>query len=326
MDSSPAAIVLEDIHFAYQPGSPVLEGVNFQLLGGEKIGLIGPNGSGKSTLLHIIMGLLKPSSGRVRLFGKPAFLEADFQQARRKVGLVFQSADDQLFSPTVLEDVAFGLLNLGVKPAEARQRAIETLEKLDLQGFEDRITHHLSAGEKRMVALATVLAMKPDVLLLDEPNSGLDEKTYERTIQILRNLPLGCVIVSHEYDFLARTTQSIYAVREGKILFNGESSALHSHLHVHAGGHAPHAHGSKLPLPEHEEYNGRPSSLSEETDLIPYLEASIRRNREEAVKLREMARNLDEETARSVLKAAEHMDRRNEHLTLALSALQLREP
>ena len=168
MDASLSAIEPEDIHFAYLPGRPVLEGAHFQLQKGEKVGFIGPNGSGKSTFLHIIMGLLRPSSGTVRIFGKPARSEADFQQARARIGFVFQNDDDQLFSPTVLEDAAFGLLNLGVKPAEARRRALETLEDLGLQGFENRITHRLSGGEKRMVALATVLAMKPDVLLLDE--------------------------------------------------------------------------------------------------------------------------------------------------------------
>jgi cobalt/nickel transport system ATP-binding protein len=325
MDSSPAPIELEDIHFAYQPGRPVLEGAAFQLQGGEKVGLIGPNGSGKSTFLHIIMGLLRPSSGTVRLFGKPARSDADFQQARIRIGFVFQNADDQLFSPTVLEDVAFGLLNLGVKPAEARLRALETLRGLGLEGFGDRITHRLSGGEKRMVALATVLAMKPDVLLLDEPNSGLDEKTYERIIGILQDLSIGFVIVSHEYDFLARTTQSIYAVQDGKILFNGESSALHSHLHVHSGGRAPHAHGTKLPRLDHDECHGQPSSLSEKEQWILRLETSIRQNKEEADALRRMACDLDEETARSVREAAEHMDRHDEHLSLALAALKPRE-
>lgn len=325
MDTSLAPIELEDIHFAYQPGRPVLEGASFRLETGEKVGIIGPNGSGKSTFLHIIMGLLRPSSGTVRLFGKPAQTEEDFQRARTRIGFVFQDADDQLFSPTVLEDVAFGLLNLGVEPAEARRRALEMLRGLDLEGFGDRITHRLSGGEKRLVALATVLAMKPDVLLLDEPNSGLDEKTYERIIQVIRDLPIGSVIVSHEYDFLARTTQSIYAVRGGKILFNGESAALHSHLHVHSGGLAPHTHGSELPHLDRDECHGQASSLSEKEPWILRLETTIRHNKEEADALRQMACDLDGETARSIRAAAEHMDQQNEHLALALSALKTRE-
>jgi cobalt/nickel transport system ATP-binding protein len=324
MDLSLVPIELENIHFAYQPGRPVLERADFRLYGGEKVGLIGPNGSGKSTFLHIIMGLLRPSSGTVRLFGKPARSEADFQQARARIGFVFQNADDQLFSPTVLEDVSFGLLNLGLKPAEARRRALETLRGLELEGFGDRITHRLSGGEKRMVALATVLSMNPEVLLLDEPNAGLDEKTYERIIQVLQELPIGCVIVSHEYDFLARTTQSIYAVQDGKILFNGESSALHGHLHVHSGGLAPHAHGPKLPHLDHDECHKQASSLSEKEQWILRLETSIRHNREEADALRRMACDSDEETARSFQAAAEHLARQNEHLTLALAALKTR--
>ncbi len=325
MDTSVAPIEMENIHFAYRAGPPVLEGASFRLEAGEKVGLIGPNGSGKSTFLHIIMGLLRPSSGTLRLFGKPARAEEDFQRARTRIGFVFQNADDQLFSPTVLEDVAFGLLNLGAKPAEARRRALETIEELDLQGFEDRITHRLSGGEKRMVALATVLAMKPDVLLLDEPNSGLDEKTYERLIGVLRNLATGFVIVSHEYDFLARTTQSIYAVQDCKILFNGKSSALHSHLHVHSGGLAPHAHAPGLPRLDHDLCHEPKPGLSEKEKWILRLETSIHHNREEAEALRRMACDLDKETARSVREAAQHMDRHNEQLSLALAALKPRE-
>ena len=175
-----------------------------------------------------------------------------------------------------------------------------------------------------MVALATVLAMKPEVLLLDEPNSGLDEKTYERIIGILQDLSIGFVIVSHEYDFLARTTQSIYAVQDGKILFNGESSALHSHLHIHSGGRTPHAHGPLLPHLDPDECREQASPRAEKAQWILRMETSIRRNQEEADALRRMTCDLDEETARSIRAAAEQMDRQNEHLILALAALKPR--
>jgi cobalt/nickel transport system ATP-binding protein len=150
MESNSLIINLKDTTFSYSGNKLVLDNLSFQLHSGERIGMVGPNGSGKTTLFHIIMGLLRPSSGRVELFGKPAYEEKDFREARKKIGLLFQDADDQLFSPTVLEDVAFGPLNLGKSPDEARDIALKTLARLDLFGFENRITYKLSGGEKRL--------------------------------------------------------------------------------------------------------------------------------------------------------------------------------
>ncbi len=199
-------IELRDITFAY-PGSspPVFQDFNFQLLPGKHIGLIGPNGCGKTTLLHLIMGLLRPQAGRIFILGQEIGKEKDFVWVRQKVGLLFQNADDQLFCPTVLEDVAFGPLNLGKPPAEAIQIARETMARLGLQGFEDRVTYKLSGGEKKLVSLATVLAMQPQLLLLDEPTAGLDELTRHRLIHILQDLDIAYMIVSHEPDFLDHT-------------------------------------------------------------------------------------------------------------------------
>jgi len=246
MEQLPVPIEMADVGFQYPSGRKVIENVDFQLKAGDKIGLIGPNGSGKSTFLHLIMGLMKPTTGDIRLFGKPVQKEEDFQKSRRKIGLLFQHADDQLFSPTVLEDVAFGPLNLGCPPAEARAMALKTLENLELTGFEERVTYRLSGGEKKLVALATVLVMAPEVLLLDEPTTGLDEATIIRIIDILNQLEIGYVIVSHEYDFLARATRLIYSIHEGRIVFNGDSSKIHSHYHVHPAGSIPHKHSQQL--------------------------------------------------------------------------------
>jgi cobalt/nickel transport system ATP-binding protein len=174
-------------------------------LPGKHIGLIGPNGCGKTTLLHLIKGLLRPQAGSIVVFGQEVRKEKDFVDVRQKVGLLFQNADDQLFCPTVLEDVAFGPLNQGKKPEEAIKTAHETIERLGLEGFEDRVTYELSGGSKKLVSLATVLAMQPRVLLLDEPTAGLDEKTKERLIHILTNLEITFMIVSHENDFLQHT-------------------------------------------------------------------------------------------------------------------------
>jgi cobalt/nickel transport system ATP-binding protein len=187
------------------------------------------------------MGLLKPSSGTVTLFGKQMKQEKDFVKVRHKIGLLFQDADDQLFSPTVLEDVAFGPLNLGKTKEEAMDISIQTLEYLGLKGFEDRITFKLSGGEKRLVSLATILAMKPEVLLLDEPTSGLDDATKERLKEILSEIQLSYILVSHEFDFLNHTTQHCYTIDNGKISLD-EELHIHSHQHAHKIGKQPHRH------------------------------------------------------------------------------------
>jgi cobalt/nickel transport system ATP-binding protein len=201
-------IEVHNLNFTYHgAANPVFHDFNFELLPGKHLGLVGPNGSGKTTLLHLIMGLLRPQTGSIIIFGQEVKKEKDFIDVRQKVGFLFQNADDQLFCPTVLEDVAFGPLNQGKKPAEAIQIARETMESLGLAGFEDRVTYKLSGGEKKLVSLATVLAMQPHLLLLDEPTTGLDDTTRRRLIHILQNLDISYLIVSHEHEFLEHTVR-----------------------------------------------------------------------------------------------------------------------
>ncbi len=241
MDSHNLIINLTDISFSY-PGSPnVLDNLNLRFSRNEKIGLMGPNGSGKTTLFHIIMGLLKPVSGKIEIFGKTARKEKDFISVRRKIGLLFQDADDQLFSPTVLEDVAFGPLNLGKSRDEAIDIARKTLDFLGLEGFEDRVTYKLSGGEKKLVSLATVLAMEPEILLLDEPTTGLAEKMKTRIKKVLSELDLSYILISHEFDLLSEITDSIYTMDKGKIIFD-EEVHLHEHAHAHPHGSSFHKH------------------------------------------------------------------------------------
>jgi cobalt/nickel transport system ATP-binding protein len=234
---------LRGLSFSYSADNPVIDNLSFHLYRGDRIGLVGPNGSGKTTLFHIILGLLRPSSGTIELFGKPTKKERDFREARKRIGLLFQDPDDQLFSPTVLEDVAFGPLNLGKSPEEARDVALKTLARLNLSGFKERITYKLSGGEKRLVSLATVLAMDPEVLLLDEPTNGLDEETEEKITHILKELNLSYIFISHNFDFLSKTTDKIYAMAKGKISLD-EAMAPHPHIHVHKSGRLPHKHRS----------------------------------------------------------------------------------
>jgi cobalt/nickel transport system ATP-binding protein len=246
MDENGLIIDLGNISFSYPDRAPVLDGLDLSFYHGDRMGLMGPNGSGKTTLFHIIMGLLKPSSGSMEIFGKPVRNGHDFREVRQRIGLLFQDADDQLFSPTVLEDVAFGPLNLGKSQEEAKAIALKTLQSLGLAGFEERITYKLSGGEKRLVSLATVLAMEPEVLLLDEPTTGLDEATEKRLVDILQGLNLSYILVSHNMDFLMKTTDFITYIARGKISLD-EEAIPHTHVHVHRHGRYDHRHNHNGP-------------------------------------------------------------------------------
>lgn len=237
MTASQPLIRLKNVCFTYPGQGMILDQVSLEVFRGDRIGLVGPNGSGKTTLFHIIMGLLKPTAGRIEIFGKPVKSDKDFQEVYRKVGLLFQDADDQLFSPTVLEDVAFGPLNMGKSRQEAAEIARKTLADLGLAGFEDRITHKLSGGEKRLAALATVLAMEPEILLLDEPSTGLDEKTKDKLIEVLKNLDLSYILISHESEFMAKITDVMFMMEKGKI-----RTDMNLRQYVHAHPHTGHAH------------------------------------------------------------------------------------
>jgi ABC-type cobalt transport system, ATPase component len=235
-----AVIELTDIDYAFPNRNKCLSGLEFHLHEGEKLGLFGPNGAGKTTMLHILMGLITPDRGEVRLFGRTMSDGHSFDEARLRIGFLFQHSDDQLFCPTVLDDVAFGPLNQGLSADEARQRAAEALHQVGLAGFEDYVPYRLSGGEKKLVALATVLAMKPEVLVLDEPTTGLSPEAKDRLIAILKGLDMARLVVSHEPDFLAATTDTLIAMRNGRI----EPGRLtpHTHTHVHEVGDIPHQH------------------------------------------------------------------------------------
>lgn len=197
-------------------GRLVLEDASFRLDPGVRAGITGPNGMGKSTFLHMLVGLVPMQSGELKMFGRPRQLPQDFVEVRRRVGMLFQDSDDQLFCPTVLEDVAFGPLNLGKSGDEARDIATATLQQLGLDGFEDRIIYKLSGGEKRLVALAGILAMQPEVLLLDEPCAGLDESAEQRITAILQDLPHAMIVVSHHRAFLRAVVHETYRLQDGR--------------------------------------------------------------------------------------------------------------
>lgn len=215
----------------------ILNNINFTLHEGERVVLLGNNGAGKTTLLELMVGLNVPASGRIVAFGESRRCERDFREVRARAGLLFQDSDNQLFCPTVLEDVAFGPLNLGRSGPEALAIARRTLADLGISDFAERVTHKLSGGQKRLVALATVLAMEPDVLLLDEPTTGLDKATQQRLTEYLLGLPLAMVFISHDTEFVERVANRAVVLKNGRLV----NSVLHRHPHVHAHSHV-HAH------------------------------------------------------------------------------------
>ncbi|MFP4657713.1 MAG: energy-coupling factor ABC transporter ATP-binding protein [Desulfonatronovibrionaceae bacterium] len=245
---------LEGIEFSRSQGKQVLKGVSLDITPGSRTGIIGDNGAGKTTLLHIVMGLNRPDKGVIRLFGKQMHSETDFRLQRPRIGFVFQDADDQLFCPTVLEDVSFGPLNLGLSRVEALEKARDVLNMLELNDLQACLIPKLSGGQKKLVSLATVLAMDPELLILDEPTTGLDQNFRERFICILQETNLPRLIVSHDYDFLDRTCDDFFQLRNGR-LEQGSAALLHVHKHAHPLGHTGHEHGDHSP-PHRPDYSG----------------------------------------------------------------------
>jgi cobalt/nickel transport system ATP-binding protein len=223
-DDKTALIRLSGIRFAYDRDHPVLDGADFHLAAGERVAVDGANGAGKTTLLHLMVGLARPQAGRIEAFGAERTREADFREVRCKAGLLFQDPDDQLFCPTVAEDVAFGPLNMGASKAEADRVVCETLETLGLADLRHRVTHKLSGGQRRLVSLAAVLAMRPEALLLDEPTNALDEATRARLLDILAGLPQAMVVVSHDPGVVERLATRRVRLEKGRIM-EGESHA-----------------------------------------------------------------------------------------------------
>ncbi len=232
---------MRGVCFGYSDTAPILKDLDFDFYKGDKIGIIAPNGSGKTTLFHLIMGLIKPSCGDIEIFQAPMKTEADFADIRHRIGLLFQDADDQLFCPTVLEDVAFGPLNMGKSRKDAIDISRRTLAFLGLTDFENRITFKLSGGEKKLVSLATILSMEPEVLLLDEPLMGLDIKTRSVITRALMEMNSSYIIISHNINFLESTTHSTLTMREGSLIADDQVH-VHVHDHAHVHGDVPHHH------------------------------------------------------------------------------------
>ncbi|MDR1164883.1 MAG: energy-coupling factor ABC transporter ATP-binding protein [Deltaproteobacteria bacterium] len=208
---------LKEIAFGYRERPPILKGASLALYPGERLALTGRNGCGKTTVLSIVMGLLRPLSGEVWIFGRKREKEKDFRETRPLLGFVFQDANDQLFSPTVYDDIAFGPLNMGATPKEAGLIVGEVLESLGLEGFGPRVTHDLSGGEKKLVSLGTALALSPRTLILDEPSNFLDQDAQDRLVSVLNARKLPLLIVSHDFAFLRTLKCRFLTLSEGVI-------------------------------------------------------------------------------------------------------------
>ncbi len=217
-------IRVDNLSFGYPDGQQALTNINLTICRGETVALIGPNGAGKSTLLLHLNGILH-SDGVVKVFGRPVD-DKNLRWVRSKVGLVFQNPDDQLFSPTVFDDVAFGPINLGYSEAEVRKLVTRALDGVGMTGYEQRSPHHLSLGEKKRIAIATVLSMNPEILAIDEPTSNLDPGSKWSLIELLRGLAITKIIASHDLELVQALCSRAILLDRGEVIADGATSHI----------------------------------------------------------------------------------------------------
>jgi cobalt/nickel transport system ATP-binding protein len=222
---TPAVIDVRGLAYAYPDGRQALYGVNLVVQRGERVALLGPNGAGKTTLVLHLNGILMAGAGSVTISGRPVTKES-LPEVRRRVGVVFQDPDDQLFMPTVRADVAFGPQNLGLRGAELDGRVHQALSMVGMADVADRPPHHLSFGQRRRVAVATVLAMEPDVLVLDEPSSNLDPASRRELAEIVRSLGLTTLMVTHDLPYAAELCERSVILSDGVVAADRETSEL----------------------------------------------------------------------------------------------------
>jgi cobalt/nickel transport system ATP-binding protein len=227
-------IEVRNLHFSYSDGHVALRGVSLHIAPGEKVALVGPNGAGKSTLLLHLNGILQ-GHGQVLVCGQPVE-PSTLPRIRASVGLVFQDPDDQLFSPTVFEDVSFGPLYMGLPKAEIEERVRRALRAVGMEDKAGRVSHHLSSGEKKRVAIASVLAMDPEILVLDEPTAGLDPRSRRALIGLLRELPQTMLVSTHDLRMVEELFPRTVVIDEGLVVGDGPTRQLlsdHNFLEIH---------------------------------------------------------------------------------------------
>jgi cobalt/nickel transport system ATP-binding protein len=215
-----SALQVVDLAFAYPDGHQALDGIDLEVAPGERVAVLGPNGAGKTTFVLHLNGILRPSRGAVVVGGLPV-VAANLAEVRRRVGIVFQDPDDQLFMPTVHDDVAFGPANLGIRGEELHQRVHDALDAVGMAGTAARAPHHLSFGERRRVALATVLAMDPELLVLDEPTSNLDPAARRELSEVLATLDLAVLVVTHDLPYALEVCERAVILDGGRLVADG---------------------------------------------------------------------------------------------------------
>ncbi len=222
---SPGEIIrIEHLTFVYPDGRKAIENIDLQISRGEKVALVGPNGAGKSTLLLHINGIFR-GKGMIQIAGIE-ISDRTIKQIRSRVGMIFQNPDDQLFSPTVFDDIAYGPIYQGFPESSIRVKVVQALEQVNMPGFEDRVSYHLSLGEKKRIAIASVLSMQPDILVLDEPTAGLDPAGRRRIIQLLKDLPQTMLVASHDLALVESLCSRTILINHGKLIADANTSDI----------------------------------------------------------------------------------------------------
>ena len=256
----------KNLSYTYHDGTQALKNVNIKIRKGEKIAIMGPNGAGKSTLFSHFNGLNEPTSGHVEIDGEKIIFERDeLIKVRQKVGIVFQDPNDQLFAPTVKEDVAFGPMNLGLDYDEVEKRIRESLEMVGMSGFEEKTPHHLSGGQQKRVAIAGIIAMRPDIMILGEPTAGLDPEGVDKVLDILNNLNnegISIVISSHDIEMVNQFADKIFVLHDGEIIAEGDKHQIFSNKELLKKAHL------KAPVTTEILYKLKENGLDVDTEKI----------------------------------------------------------
>lgn len=218
-----------DLHYTYPEGTPGLAGISFRITHGESVAIVGANGAGKSTLLLHMTGCLLPTTGTLQVGDVPVS-KRTLSTVRRSVGMVFQDPDDQLFMPTVYEDVAFGPLNFGIAPEQVRPMVEHALARVNALHLKERPPYKLSAGEKHRVAIATVLAMSPDILVMDEPSANLDPRARRELIELLKSFEHTKIIATHDLDLALEVCKRVIVLNEGKVLADADAGEIFQNI------------------------------------------------------------------------------------------------
>lgn len=271
----------ENLSFTYHDGTQALKNINIEIQKGEKVAIIGANGAGKSTLFSHFNGLTEPTSGCVKIEGNPiSFEKEELLKVRQKVGIVFQNPNDQLFAPTVKEDVAFGPMNLGLNYDEVEKRVENALKMVGMESYGNKTPHHLSGGQQKRVAIAGIIAMKPEIMILDEPTAGLDPDGVEKVLSIMNQLNkegMTLIVSSHDIDMISEYADKIFILHNGEIIESGSKNKILSNRELLKKAHL------RTPLTTEILYNLKKAGFNVNTEKI-----SVKDTCEEIIKAKQI--------------------------------------